>query len=100
MNKGFLKVVFIFHCFYIHAQYNFDVDHLGEITNNLEYERLMTDREYQVLSAFVAHATVPVFSMEGAVEHPLQALADAETPVRSFSSSAEGIDLRVTFDYE
>ena len=60
MNKGFLIVVFIFHCFYIHAQYNFDVDHLGEITNNLEYERLMTDREYQVLSAFDTISKLPL----------------------------------------
>ncbi len=43
----------------------------------------LTDKEAdindRVMSAFVAHATVPVFSMEGAVEHPLQALADAIT---------------------
>ncbi|MDA0844141.1 MAG: acetylornithine carbamoyltransferase [Bacteroidetes bacterium] len=43
----------------------------------------LTDKEAdlsdRVISAFVRHASVPVFSMEGAVQHPLQALADAMT---------------------
>ena len=43
----------------------------------------LTDKEAdlsdRVNSAFVRYASVPVFSMEGAVEHPLQALADAMT---------------------
>jgi N-succinyl-L-ornithine transcarbamylase len=37
------------------------------------------DQEERVLSAFVRYASVPVVSLEGATEHPLQALADAMT---------------------
>lgn len=37
------------------------------------------ERSEPVLSAFARHATVPVFSMEGAARHPLQGLADAQT---------------------
>ena len=37
------------------------------------------DREDPVISSFVAHAEVPVISMESAVWHPCQALADALT---------------------
>lgn len=37
------------------------------------------DLEEQVLRAFARYATVPVLSLEGATEHPLQALADAMT---------------------
>jgi N-succinyl-L-ornithine transcarbamylase len=37
------------------------------------------DLEEGVLRAFARHATVPVLSLEGATEHPLQALADAMT---------------------
>lgn len=37
------------------------------------------DLEERVLRAFSRYATVPVLSLEGATEHPLQALADAMT---------------------
>ena len=37
------------------------------------------DLEERVLRAFARYATVPVLSLEGATEHPLQALADAMT---------------------
>lgn len=37
------------------------------------------DLEERVLRAFARYATVPVLSLEGAKEHPLQALADAMT---------------------
>jgi N-succinyl-L-ornithine transcarbamylase len=37
------------------------------------------DEEETVISSFVKYATVPVISLEGAAEHPLQALADALT---------------------
>jgi N-acetylornithine carbamoyltransferase len=37
------------------------------------------DRAEPMLSAFGRHATVPVFSLEGAARHPLQGLADAQT---------------------
>jgi len=37
------------------------------------------DEEEQVISAFVKHSTIPVISLEGATEHPLQAVADALT---------------------
>lgn len=37
------------------------------------------DEEETVISSFVKYATVPVISLEGATEHPLQALADALT---------------------
>ena len=37
------------------------------------------DQEERVLTAFVRYASVPVVSLEGATEHPLQALADAMT---------------------
>ncbi|WP_306352540.1 N-acetylornithine carbamoyltransferase [Flavobacterium sp. '19STA2R22 D10 B1'] len=37
------------------------------------------DEEEQVISAFVQYASVPVISLEGATEHPLQAVADALT---------------------
>ncbi|MGA0829686.1 MAG: acetylornithine carbamoyltransferase, partial [Flavobacteriaceae bacterium] len=39
----------------------------------------VADQEERVLSAFVRYASVPVVSLEGATEHPLQALADAMT---------------------
>lgn len=37
------------------------------------------DEEEQVISAFKKYASVPVISLEGATEHPLQAVADALT---------------------
>ncbi len=37
------------------------------------------DEEDQVISSFVKHASVPVISLEGATEHPLQAVADMLT---------------------
>ena len=37
------------------------------------------DEEEQVIQSFVKYATVPVISLEGATEHPLQALADILT---------------------
>lgn len=37
------------------------------------------DLEERVIRAFARYATVPVLSLEGATEHPLQALADAMT---------------------
>ena len=37
------------------------------------------DEEEQVISAFVKYSTIPVISLEGATEHPLQAVADALT---------------------
>ncbi len=37
------------------------------------------DRSEPLLSAFGKHATVPVFSLEGAARHPLQGLADCQT---------------------
>ena len=37
------------------------------------------DLEERVLRAFARYATIPVLSLEGATEHPLQALADAMT---------------------
>lgn len=37
------------------------------------------DQEEQVISAFTKYASVPVISLEGATEHPLQAVADALT---------------------
>jgi len=37
------------------------------------------DEEEQVISAFAKYASVPVISLEGATEHPLQAVADALT---------------------
>ncbi|MCO6565103.1 MAG: N-acetylornithine carbamoyltransferase [Apibacter sp.] len=37
------------------------------------------DEAETVISSFVKYATVPVISLEGATEHPLQALADALT---------------------
>lgn len=37
------------------------------------------DEEEQVINSFVKYATIPVISLEGATEHPLQAVADALT---------------------
>jgi len=37
------------------------------------------DEQEQVISAFVTYASVPVISLEGSSEHPLQAVADALT---------------------
>lgn len=37
------------------------------------------DEEEMVISSFLTYASVPVISLEGATEHPLQALADALT---------------------
>lgn len=37
------------------------------------------DEEEQVINAFVKYSTIPVISLEGATEHPLQAVADALT---------------------
>lgn len=37
------------------------------------------DEEEQVINAFVNYSTIPVISLEGATEHPLQAVADALT---------------------
>jgi N-succinyl-L-ornithine transcarbamylase len=37
------------------------------------------DEEEQVISSFVKYASVPVISLEGSTEHPLQAVADALT---------------------
>jgi len=37
------------------------------------------DEQEQVISAFVKYASVPVISLEGSSEHPLQAVADALT---------------------
>lgn len=37
------------------------------------------DEEEQVIHSFVKYASVPVISLEGATEHPLQAVADALT---------------------
>jgi len=37
------------------------------------------DEEEYVISAFLKYATVPVISLEGSTEHPLQAVADALT---------------------
>jgi N-succinyl-L-ornithine transcarbamylase len=37
------------------------------------------DEEEQVISSFVKYASVPVISLEGSTEHPLQAVADAFT---------------------
>jgi len=37
------------------------------------------DYEEKVINAFVKYATVPVVSLEGAMEHPLQGLSDAIT---------------------
>jgi N-succinyl-L-ornithine transcarbamylase len=37
------------------------------------------DEEEQVISSFIKYASVPVISLEGSTEHPLQAVADALT---------------------
>ena len=37
------------------------------------------DEQEQVINSFVKYATIPVISLEGATEHPLQAVADALT---------------------
>lgn len=37
------------------------------------------DEEEQVINSFVKYSSIPVISMEGATEHPLQAVADALT---------------------
>lgn len=37
------------------------------------------DEEEQVINAFVKYSSIPVISLEGATEHPLQAVADALT---------------------
>ena len=37
------------------------------------------DEEEQVINAFLKNSTIPVISLEGATEHPLQAVADALT---------------------
>jgi N-succinyl-L-ornithine transcarbamylase len=45
------------------------------------------DEEEQVISSFVKYASVPVISLEGSTEHPLQAVADALT-IEEYRTSA------------
>ena len=49
------------------------------------------ERQEPVLSAFAEHAGVPVLSLEGAVHHPCQSLADVLTLKQQFGQNLRGL---------